>query len=338
VAKRNFFILSTGAICSVFLVFITLSLKPSYKAAIPDGELFFPKLIKTADTVMKVKVQHAGDILTFEKGASGWGLVESDNYPVQENKIAQVIFGLSQLKFLEAKTRKKDRLKKLHLENPGASLAKSQQVTLYDKDMGSMADLIVGRGNFSLPQTAGAGGIYVRRPNEEQAWLALGHIDLGVEPRDWLVRQIIDINEDQVEGVIITHPDGTTVKVNASPDGFVLVDIPAGKSVMDTDIPRSFVSVIDNLLLNDVRKANKLSLADAQKTVVNYSIKGGTTLNLTLFSSAEKKWITVRAVGGEKASQINARTSSWAYNIPDYHFNQLSRRSDQLLQEIDKKS
>lgn len=334
---RHFIVLGVCAFCALIAAGITVGLNPSYKEAIPDGKLLFPDLINKAKEVKVIKLHQAGHTMTFKNVADNWGLDESDNYPVQQYKIAQVIFGVSQLKLLEAKTDKKDQWGKLHLEDPNLPNAKSQRLTLLDAEANIIADLIVGRGNFSLPQTAGAGGIYIRQPQDEQTWLALGHLDLGVEPRDWLERRIVNITEDQVDLVTVVHPDGDIIRIRSEGDDFKLLNIPEGKALTDKNIPRSYVSGVASLLLNDVKHAGKILINDKDKIRVDFKLKDGLALKFELWQENEMRWVAVEAIGGENALKVNSRIKGWAYNIPEYYYELLAKKKQQLLKSIGKK-
>ena len=85
--------------------------------------------------------------------------------------------GLADLRLLEAKTDQADRHARLEVEDITAKDAKSRQVTLAGADGKPLADLIVGKQNYTSDLN-GLRGVYVRKPGNAQAWLAQGSVEL----------------------------------------------------------------------------------------------------------------------------------------------------------------
>ena len=49
--------------------------------------------------------------------------------------------------------------------------------------------------------------VYVRRPDENQTWLAEGSLQADADPQLWLDRDIMNIGHDRIAGVAVTRGD-----------------------------------------------------------------------------------------------------------------------------------
>jgi hypothetical protein len=314
------------------------------------GEVVFPGLIDRVNDVASMLVEHPGGRVTVEHGKDGWTVKESDDYPARAVKVRQVILALAQLKLLEPKTRSKDKFSKLELQDPDVEGAQSKRVKLFDRAGKPMADVILGRRRHTLPGTT-LGGVYLRRPGNDQTWLAAGGPDVTDERRDWLERKIIDIDGARVTKVVVRHPDGETVTISKpTPEAkdFVLESIPAGKKLISQSGVNYVGEALGNLMLDDVRKS--ADSFDAQATVTADIVTfDGLAVQVLVSKRDGKNWVRLDASAAQleakakdgmpiadEAKEIIARTGGWTYQISDYAASNLSKRYQNLVE--DKKS
>ncbi len=343
---KTFIALAVGATASVIAAAAVLGVQPRYEDPAGKGEAIFPGLIERASDVAAVTVRQAGNRLTFERTAQGWTLAESDGYPVHDNVIARTILGVAELKYLEPKTRRKDRLTLLDLGDPTAKGAKAKLLELAAADGGSLARIVVGKYNYSMPEVL-TGGLYVRKNDSDQAWLALGAMELGVEPRDWLKREITDLKPERVQSVSVRQADGETLVYVAdatAKHGFRLDDLPPSKKLKNEYLVRSVGGLLEGLLLNDVRRADSVQLDAAQAIGADFTLKDGLHIGLSLWDAKPRNWLSVKvrydgepsSAVADEAAEIAARTKGWLYDIPDYTAAHLRKRFDNITE--DKKS
>jgi len=314
------------------------------------GEIVFPGLIDRVNDVASMIVEIPGGRLTIEHGKDGWTAKEADDYPARAMKVRQVILALAQLKLLEPKTRNKDKFAKLELQDPGAKDANSKRVRLLDRAGKTMAEVILGRRRQTLPGTT-LGGVYLRRPGDDQTWLAAGGPDVTDERRDWLERKIIDVDAARVKKVVIRHPDGETVTASKpTPEAadFVLENIPAGKKLISQAGVNYIGGGLSGVLLDDVRKS--ADSFDAQATVTADIVTfDGLTVQVLVSKRDGKQWIRLDASAAnpeaknkdgksvaDEAKEIVARTAGWTYRVSDYAASNLNKRYKNLVE--DKKS
>ena len=90
-------------------------------------------------------------------------------------------------------------------------------------------------------------------------------------------------------------------------------------------------------MLNDVKHAGKILINDKDKIRVDFKLKDGLALKFELWQENEMRWVAVEAIGGENALKVNSRIKGWAYNIPEYYYELLAKKKQQLLKSIGKK-
>src|SRR4029077_14308521 len=95
---------------------------------------------------------------------------------------------------------------RLDVEDPGSG--KSTLVTLKDKSGATLAEMIIGKRRFDRLRT-GTDGLYVRKLDDTQAWLARGSLEFSDQLSSWLDRRILDIPEKRIAKATLAQPDGT---------------------------------------------------------------------------------------------------------------------------------
>ena len=309
-----------------------------------EGQRLFPELLDKAGSVAEIAITQNGKTMTFDMKDGKWSLRESDGYPVHGNLPAKVIFSLANMELLEQKTAIPARFEKLQLRDPSDSESKAQKVVMKDAGGTVLAELIVGRANTFLPTTT-AGGMYVRRPGEDQAWLVRGLVDIGVEPRDWLQRDIVDIKPERIAHVEVTQPDGEKLIVEPSKDAkgeFAFANMPAGMVLKSEYAPRNIAALLGGFVLNDVRRSEHVQLDPAEAYVSDFTSTDGISVELRIWSKDESQYMTVEAsyIGSDPASDaakqasgIAARTQGWTYIIPEYQYQQVAKKMSDMIEK-----
>jgi hypothetical protein len=314
------------------------------------GEIVFPGLIERVNQVEKLTVELSTGTVTIERGKDGWTVKENDDYPARAINVRQVILALAELKRLEPKTRSKEKFAKLELQDPTVKDARSKRVQLFDHDGKLLADIILGRRRQTLPGTT-LGGVYLRRPGDDQTWLAAGGPEVSDEHRDWLERKIIDVEGSRIKKAVIRHPDGETLtisKPNPEAKDFVLENIPAGKTLISQAGVNYVGDALRDLLLDNVQKTS--DTFDAQATVTaDFTTFDGLAVQVLVSKRDGKNWIRLDASAvdaqaktkdgksvADEAKEIIARSGGWTYQISEYAASNLSKRFKNLVE--DKKS
>lgn len=334
---RTVSILIVAAIVSVAAAAYGVSSRVDFRATNFEGQRLFPELLDTAENVQEVVVLQTGRTLTFVRDGDTWRLRESGGYPVHANLVSKVIFGLSNMELLDRKTNRPAKFAALNLGDPLEKKSSSQKVTLKNGSGEVMADLIVGRANFFLPETT-TGGMYVRRPGEDQTWLVRGLVDIGVEPRDWLKRDIVDIKPERIQRAEVTHPDGEKLIVvpqKGVTGDFAFENMPEGMKLKSEFAPRNIAAVLGGFVLNDVRRRDSVELNPGEAYVTDFFTTDAIQVTTHMWQQDDKRYMTIKAKylgddtssdAAKQAEAINARADGWAYIIPEYQFEQISKK------------
>jgi len=178
---RTLFVLLVVTVAVVAAALLAVHRNRASTAAPELPEAFFPYLLAKVNDVARITLESPDGKVAVERRGDQWILPEKSAYPAKFETVKKALVGLARLKPLEEKTRNPELFSKLGvegLEEGKAGDSKSKRITLADEDGNTLASLIVGNSNSRRGKPA----FYVRRPEEQQAWLVGGDLDLAVQP------------------------------------------------------------------------------------------------------------------------------------------------------------
>ncbi len=309
-----------------------------YRPAAGTGEKVFPDLLERVNDVAGVVIESANGKITLENGTRGWTMKEREGYPARTVKIKRSVLGLAQLQLSEAKTRREEKFAKLELQDLDVKGAKSKRVKLFDGAGKVMADLLVGKRRGTLAGTTG-GGLYVRKPGDQQTWLAAGDANFSGTTESWLERNIVNIKGARVQTVVIRHPDGEIVKLSKAAEttkDFTLDTLPEGKKVnLQFDL-NAIGKVLADFQFDDVKKDSggfDDDTAVRGMTATEVLTFDGLFVQVRVIKRDGAHWLRLEATG-EGAEKITARTKGWIYKISDYAASNLTKRLADLVEDV----
>jgi hypothetical protein len=321
-------------------------------ATVARGEKLFPGLADKASGISSVVLESGGRTMTFERtgkgGGAAWTLKESDGYAVEAAKRSGLIIRLGELELRQAKTKRRDRLAVLDLDDPSAD-SEAKRLRLLDAQGQVIAGLVIGKSK--LGSSEAGRGIYLRRDGEDQAWLAQGEINADSAPDGWLVKGLFDVDRDRVARVSVKHPDGETIvvgKENAEQKDARLLNLPEGEAVREKATADAYLRPFDDFELRDARQAANKVLAVDKTISVEMTTFDGLTVKLAFVVEGDKAWATIAASGEKKegakdhdavkeAAEINARGQGWVFEIPDWKVTTLKQRLADVIKKKDDK-
>jgi len=295
------------------------------------------------NSVARLTVTTADDSFTIRRDGAAWTMAEKQDHPVDAERARTVLIQLSQLRLAETKTRMPERYPRIMVEDVTAENANSTRLTVVDGSGGVLADLIVGKSKTNL--AGSGGGVYVRKPDDAQAWLARGAVDLRKRPVDWLVKDIVDIDEDRVRRVATVPADGEPVVVvrqTAEDTTFTLEGVPEGKTAKSGELG-GFGAALADLQFFDVLPAGEKPLAEDAVTRAEVETFDGLVVRVSLEESEDHIYARFEAesvAGGDNAAAveaeagaINARVAGWVYQVPEYKLRPLLKTRAELIEE-----
>lgn len=343
---RTVLILLVMAVFSIGAAIYGIGSRTNVQTTNFEGERLFPGLLEEAKTVTEVHVTQAGDTMIFDLKGDQWTLRNSGGYPVHTNLVTKVILSIASMELLEAKTALEKRHNILDLGDPMKPGTNSQYVVFKNAAGDVLSDIVVGNANFFLPETT-TGGMYVRHLDEAQTYLVRGLVDIGQLPRNWLQRDIIDIPTEQVARVEVTQPDGEQLFVVPNEEvsgGYEFENLPEGMKLTSGFAPRNIAALVNGFVLNDVRRNEDTPLDESEAYVANFMMNSGMTLNMQIWRIAEKQYMRMAAApgtaapnsdGAKLAEEITARTGGWTYIIPEYQYEQISKKMADVTAPIE---
>lgn len=178
-----------------------------------EGGRFFPGLLATVNNVQKVLVRARDYQVTLVRKGNDWSIKEKGGFPAAQENVRGLIIGLARLEKIEAKTTNRDLYSELGVQGGDELAAGAMLVELVGENDKQLAAVIIGKYK-AAPGGGAAAQVYVRRPDDNQAWLVEGNVPRTVAVRDWLQSEIINLARSRVRAVSVMHADGEQVTVS----------------------------------------------------------------------------------------------------------------------------
>ncbi len=336
---KGFTGLAIAAVLSLIVAGYSYAAHNNWGVATASGMRFLPGLEGKTKDIAKIELHRSGKVLTLSRKDKSWGIAERNDYPVHSEKLRTMIHRLAEAELVEPKTSKPERYKLLGLGDPSGKDVKSTRVKVRNAAGAILADFILGERRW---QAFGAGknGVYVRKLNDPQTWLANVDVATPMEVKDWVDTNLFTLKNEDIVSVTITHPGQEPLTIKRTGKGFrkyVLPAPPAGKTVKADANPDEIAKTVAKIDMIDVRKLADRP-ADAKLSLAKVVTKNGLTLILELRKvNADLYWLALKAVGTGKAEKtakaINARTKGWEYKIPRWKADMGFRQFDYFLKK-----
>ena len=316
-----------------------------------EQKVFLPGAAAQINDIEWLRLTSAGNVTvaTLKREGQVWVVEEASAYRADWARLKILLAGLSQAVVIEAKTANPEYYPRLGVEDVG--LPDAGGVMIEFSTDSTLPALIVGN------SAQGREGQYVRLRDSAESALIDRRLDASAERSDWLDKSIVDISDAEVVEVGITHPDGESImalKFSADDENFKLQDIPEGTEIKSEWTVNALAGALAALSLESVAPEGDFDWNDAIR--FRLLTADGLLLESELIAvnadeaSQAEYWIRLQAIlyttavggsveaagdtsaTGTRAEVINQRVRGWAYRIPGYTFNSMTRSKDDLLQ------
>lgn len=300
----------------------------------------FPDLAHRAGEVARIHVSaKSGNFDVARKADGSWVVASQNNLPASFEQVNRTVIGIAGLETLEPKTARADWLHFLDLDAP----PKGEGVlfSLMDTKGQTLAAVITGKSQ-DIGDTSGAHGLFVRKPDSTQSWLAKSTFEPKSDVSDWYDKNLLDIDRKRIAETDVTPAGGAafTVKRDKPTDTiFKLQNVPAGRELSFPGATDSVATAVVGLTFDDAKPAKGMDFSKASR-VVTHTFDGLTITVLTL-QQGDDYWATVSAqadpgkpAAAREAKAINAKTSGWAYKLPPFKGQALTAKVDSLLKPL----
>jgi hypothetical protein len=348
-----------GLITLLAVLLAVLTARQESDGIAGSGERLFPKLLAQVNDVARIQGAGQGGPVTLVRTDLGWQVQEKGGYAAATAEVRALLLGLAQLKRLEPKTRNPERYAALGLEEVTTKDARSVQLVLQDSGGQSLASVLLGN-RRPAKGASDASEIFVRLPEDPQAWLVEGRLPSNQSAKDWLDKEVLKLDQGRIRSLKLNHGDGQSVfvhKSERSAGDFQLADIPKGREVQSAYSVNSIATVFTDLTLEDVKPQSQIKFESSPPLKAELASFDGLRIVMETSKEGEQTYARFQArfapaaeatseaparTEGKSAEEVkkesetlNARWKGWAYVLPEYRLSSLSQKQADLLKPVD---
>lgn len=354
--KRSFVYLVAVTLAALAVVFfVAPGDRPS--SGVATDSLLLPDLAERVNDVDRIEIVKAGNntVATLRRGEKQWVVDQMDGYRADWSKVQSLLAALAQARVVEAKTDKPEYYSRLGVEDITAEDAGGVLVSF--GDAGESTGVLIGK------EAQGRQGQYVRLQGAPGSSLVDRDFDVPVEAIDWADSRIIDVNSSEVAEVEVIHPSSERVlvmRISADQTDFDLVDLPQDREIKSSWAVNSLGSIMTLLDMEDVRSDDSVDWTDAIKLrLLKFSgvevladlVQQDDQYYMRLKAGHPAAAIVIEETGVSEDQQqiddqaakdvakeveaINLKVSGWAYVIPQYKFEAMAKKPEDLLKPLE---
>ena len=283
-------------------------------SSLAAGQAAFPSAAAALQQAEHIAIQHQGKTTALDRHGDVWGVAEDSGYPAQPSKVHDLLAGLAELRLAERRTADPAQFSRLGVEDPDKPSADSTLVSVSDAQDKPIIALIVGhsrsRGQAGLPDQ-----IFVRRPGEQQSWLAEGRLQIDSDALMWLDREIVNIDHTKVAAVSASRA-GQQIELLRDGDKLVMKQ-PADHPELDAAKLGDVARALEFLTFIRVQPAAKMPGTELGHG--EFTTTDGLKLTVTANQSGNEVWAHFTAAGEgaakDRAEQLEKKLADWAYEL-----------------------
>jgi hypothetical protein len=302
---------------------------PAEQTTMAAGQLMFPDVAAKLKDAVRLEITHQGKQTVIDKRPDGaWGVASVHDYPVQESKLRGVMTGLTELRLAEPRTSDPAEFSRLGVDDPNGGASSADLLQVMDGAGKPILAVILGhrrvRSQANVPDE-----IYVRRPEQNQSWLAEGSLQVDTDPASWLDRSIIDIGADRVASVVV----GDQALAFGRADRKFVLTRPAEHPKLDDYKIDQVARGLSKLTFEDVKADADGPGAEAAHAV--FTTGDGLAVTVRVFHADKDVWVRLAAAGSAdaaktEADKLNARLAGWSYQVGSWQERSLAPTLDEL--------
>ncbi len=294
------------------------------------GRLLFPGLTERLATAQRITVTRQDKTLTVDRlPGDRWGIAERNNYPARTERIRELLTGLTELRLTEARTTDPTQWDRLGVEDPTAAGSTANLLRVLNADGKPLVELIVGRRRVrtqgNLPES-----IYVRRPGENQTWLAEGRLLVDADSQLWLDRDIANIPGARVMRVEVSR-GGHDLTIARNADG--VLGVSSEQAATDPYKLEDSARAFEMLAFIDVTPAAQIPGERIGSSV--FTLDNGVRITAQVMKHNDEVWAQLSADGtgdaATEAAQLQARFAGWAFRVGAWKEQALTPQLSDLL-------
>jgi hypothetical protein len=323
----------------VMAAFAYLGARPRVDETGAAGQRVFPDLKTNLDAVTSIHLQGPLQETHLLRAEGVWQVVERGGYGADMAKLAPLLRATAEMLYVEAKTANPARLSRLGLSSITVLGSQALRVTL------SLGNESASNNNWSLlvgKQPAERQGQYVRLADNPQAWLVDKPLALSADPAGWLSPVILNIDAEQVTGIILGGEMLGRVVIDSTADpakpidNARVVNLPPSKALKYPGVADEITRALVNLRLQDIQPFAALDWQNA--ITAQFELGEDRTLLLRGIEKDGGYWLAVTTGSSfsdadKLAFGLRDDVEQWSYKVGQYHYEQLARTMTDFVAE-----
>lgn len=306
------YFLIAGAMAAVAAV--TLGIE--FRGARPDAatQLAVPGLSENIASGQRIVITSAEATYRIERAQRGdqsvWVMRDRGDYPVLAARLQQLTDGLRTLRTTRRMTNDASKHARLGVDDPRQG-GRGVLVQIEDGRGALLVNLILG---------VEPSGLYLRRPDDEQAWAAEGDLPPLRDIASWLDLRPLDLEPQTLARVEIMPAEGRAyILARDAADQPWRIAAPA-LAPLSQSVVRSAAERITSLAPRDVQPAPAIQgVVHARVRATTFD---GVLIDAEIINADQRLWVKLvaRASAPEQEPQalaLNNRAAPWAYGLTD---------------------
>jgi len=301
------------------------------------------------DVIAAIHIKGGEDEVTLERKGAAFVVADKFGYPAQTKRVNDLIQKVLDIQTVEHMTDNPANFADLGVDANSARTI----VEFRDKDGNVMTGAVISESQ--------KGKTYVRQPNGNDVYEAKSGPWIQTRMMDYLEQRIMNIEQKDIAKVTLTTADGSYSITSEPNNTDVKVEkaAPEGKKFKAGD-PKQVFSVMTSLRFEDVMPDSDLAFRDTYvcklnkpiiytakiaveddktfaKVAATYTGPEQITKADRVLTEEELKEKEAVLLAQDQVKEFNARHSKWVYKIPSYQAKNLTRKFEDLLEDIEKK-
>lgn len=335
--RRNLAVLAGVAALMVVLAVLALMHQASLVAPKYTPRAFFPGLAQKSRMVARIHIESKkyGAVDIAFKPSTGWVLPSQHDYPANYATVRKTLVSMAGMKTISPETARPSWLHYLHLDAPDKG-GKGIKVVLLNEKSQVIAQMIFGK-TRDIGEPGGASGLFVRKPGSNQSWLVRSVFVPSAKPKDWMNKNVVDIDRSRIEEADVSPLEGPSYVVRRdkpSDADFRIVHMPKGRALSYPGAPDGVAAALVDFSFDTVAPAGNFDFAHGGKLVTKTF--DGLEVSTRIVEKDGKYWVHLTATalkpGAKKeAGKINKAARDWAFQVPAYKGSQFLSSRESLL-------
>lgn len=333
---KLFTVLAATAFVSLGAAVFTYNSKASWATGDIKGEKLFPALTEKMQQLDQLRLKQGDKVLTLKKKEDNWVISEKNDYPLKKEPVRSLLYQLAQAELIEPKTRKQDRYHLLELEDPSKKDAKSVEVSLFDKEDKTLAQVILGKKRWDAFGSSKS-GVYVRKPGNDQTWLSSANLSPSLDVKEWVETKFFKFDISKMKELEFKQNNEENYSITPDSKGnYILSEQGNVRKTKETTDLKDIVNSYNSLELEDVRKLNSTPTGK-DVSIISLTSVEGLAVEFRLSKDKESYWLSLNATGDDKAKKeaeaINEKTQGWEYKIPSWKAEAMMKNVKDIIAE-----